>query len=456
MAKRKQRLTDVLYDEVTGAGQIRVTPRWLMKPLQFLAPDSIQDAKIRQVERRAWVQKAVSAFRQLMRRQGLDLLASSWQMAPDGVQAIRVLRQIADLDRQDSLLSLGRQIQMTTLSHPGLAPLVEMAFYEAYPYVITRLRAGAHPLSEDVGQPMALKRAFRLAGQVSDALQYLHYRGLFHGALSPDDIFVDQSGNPQVAGVGIEQVRRLLQVTERPAPTALTSPEVAQGGAPDARSDVYAVAALICLLLTGRPPVPGRPTHVAQQYPAIPPALDEILTKALAANPDERYPSLIDMNRALRPTIYSLRPVSTRPAMTAAPHLAPAAPREHKPAAREQRPPPPARVSVPVFGFPEPLDFPQIDLGVLAEALVMPEIVVMDTIQIPPAPAIPEVNWDALLRPIDLIELLPVQHAPASSPTPPPAPLTAPAKAPPPIRDQGQPPASQPPPASRPRRVTRS
>lgn len=453
MAQRKQRLADALYDEVTGAGQIRVMPSWLMKSLQLLAPDAIQDAKIQQTERRAWVQKAVAAFRQLMRRQGLDLPFSDWQMASDGTQAIRVLRQIVDPERRASLISLGRQIQMTTLNHPGLAPLVEMAFYEAYPYVITRLRSGAHPLAEDVGQPMALKRAFRLAGQVSDALQYLHYRGMFHGALSPYDIFVDQSGNPQVAGVGIEQARRLLQVTERSSPTALTPPEVAQGGAPDARSDVYAVAALIYLLLTGRAPVPGRPAHVAQQHPAIPPGLDEILTKALAAKPDDRYPNLIDMNRALRPTIYSLRPVSHRPALTTARPPTPVASEGQKPSAREARPRPVEHASAAISGFPEPVSFPEIDMGVLAEALVMPEINVVHAVEIPPPPPIPEVNWETLLRPIDLIELLPAQNDSGATPTPATAaaaPLANPAAS------AQKPPASQPAPPSRPRRATRS
>ncbi len=409
MAQRKKRLTDTLYDTVTSSRQIKSAGALRINLLRVLAPDAVQDAKDRQAERRAWVQSAVAAFRRLVRRQGSDLLASGWQLAPDGVQAIRVLRQIADLGRQDALLNLGRQIQMTTLNHPGLAPLVEMAFYEAYPYVITRLRAGVHPLSQDVGQPMELKRAFRLAGQVSDALQYLHYRGLFHGALSPDDIFVDPTGSPLVAGVGIEQVRRLLQVTERPAPTALTPPEVAQGGAPDARSDVYAVAALIYLLLTGRPPVPGRPTHVAQQHPAIPPALDDILTKALAASPDDRFPSLIEMNRALRPTIYSLRPVSSRPVTSATtdPSAVP------KTTARERRLPPPKPARADPAGFPEPVPFPEIDLGVLAEGLVLPELETVHTVAIPPAPPIPEVDWDALLQPIELIELLPTQTAEA-------------------------------------------
>lgn len=456
MAQPKKSLTDVRSNAVTRTTQSKSAANLRMNLLRILASDALQDAKDRQAERRAWVQSAVASFRRLTRREGSNLLASAWQMAPDGVQAIRVLRQIADLRRQDALASLGRQIQMTTLNHPGLAPLIEMAFYEAYPYVITRLRAGVHPLSQEVGQPMELKRAFRLAGQVSDALQYLHYRGLFHGALSPDDIFVDQTGNPLVAGVGLEQVRRLLQVTERPTPTALTPPEVAQGGAPDARSDVYAVAALIHLLLTGRPPVPGRPTHVTHQHPAIPPTLDEILTKALAINPDDRYQSLVDMNRALRPTIYSLRPVAGRPTPKATPAPKPDTTPERTAPARERRLPTPPRAEL--AGLPEPIPFPEIDLGVLAEGLVLPELEVMQTVAIPPAPPIPEVDWETLLQPIDLIDLLPTQAAPTATPSASVASSAAPAADAAPgiaVVPPTSPPAQKPP-TSRPRRATRS
>lgn len=447
MAQRERRLTDALYDEVTGTGQIRVMPRWLMKPLEIIAPDSIQDAGIQLMERRALVRKAVSAFRQLTRREGRQMLASVWQISPDGTQAVRVLQQVAELRQQKSLLDLGRQIQMTTLNHPGLAPLVEMAFYETYPYVVARLRAGARPLSTETGQPMEHKRAFRLINQVGEALQYLHYRGLYHGALSPDDIFVDESGLPLVAGVGVEQVRRLLEITTQPPPTALTPPEVAQGAAPDTRSDVYALAALAYLLITGKPPVPGRPTHLARDYPALPPILDTVLTKALAAQPEERYTNLIDMNRALRPAMHEARAASRRPPREPITATEPGSARRRQQAPERPRPEAAAEATASSAGFPEPLPFPDIDTGVLEEALAMPEIAAIEAIEIPSAPEIPNVDWETLLKPLNLTELLPELDAllPRTKPAP------APHAAPEPPPSSQRPPAKQ---ASRPAHET--
>lgn len=363
----------------------------------------VEERQRRPQEVRSLVQRGVSRFRQLSQREGANLLASPWVVSADKQMAVRVLRRVSDLTKQRSLTDLGRQIQMLTLNHPGLAPLVEMAIYESYPYVVARLRAGVHPLSAEVQAPMERRRALRLIYQVVEALQYLHHHGYFHGNLSPDDIFVDESGLPLITGVGLEHVRRLLNIQAQPQPTALTPPEVAQGALPDARSDVYAVAALAYLLLTGKPPVPGRPTHLARDVAGMPPSLDTVLTKALAVNPEERYANLVEMARALRPALHEARLGSRR---TVRPEQPPSA----TPAAA-QRARPSSRPSPASAGFPEPLPMPEIDLSELSRPLQMPEVPKLDTVEIP------TVDWAALLKPLNLAETLPNAPEPEASPS---------------------------------------
>ncbi|MCS6845422.1 MAG: protein kinase [Caldilineales bacterium] len=409
--------------------------------LDVLSPTA-EETRRRPQEVQGLVQRGVARFRQLAQREGSDSLASPWILSSDQQMAVRVLRRVSDLTKQRSLADLGRQIQMLTLNHPGLAPLVEMAIYESYPYVVARLRAGVHPLSAEVRGPMERRRALRLIYQVVEALQYLHHHGYFHGNLSPDDIFVDESGLPLITGVGLEQVRRLLNIQAHPQPTALTPPEVAQGASPDARSDVYAVAALAYLLLTGKPPVPGRPTHLARDVAGLPPSLDAVLTKALAASPDERYANLVEMARALRPALHEARLGSRRPSQPEQPSgAAPAA---------SQRARPPSRPPAVSAGFPDPLPMPEIDLSELSRPLQMPEVPTLETVEIP------TVDWAALLKPLNLAETLPSApeaEAPSSpdakmaTPSPEPAAAPAPPRA---RRTRAQPPPRQPAPPRQP------
>jgi hypothetical protein len=129
------------------------------------------------------------------------------------------------------------------------------------------------------------------------------------------------------------------------------------------------------------------------------------MTKALAENPDERYPSLMEMNRDLRVALRAPRAVA-RPSTPAQRSVGPAPTRTHQPSATSPRGGAlgaPARpLGVTPDGFPEPLPMPVIDFSALEQVLQMPEVAALVAIEIPPAPEIPKVNWAEMLQPVDL------------------------------------------------------
>jgi len=168
-------------------------------------------------------------------------------------------------------------------------------------------RSSAEAVTKRFGLPMDPEQAMRMTQQVAEALEYAHHRGLIHGSLGLDDVLVTENGKLTVLGVGVEQLRRLLEPQGSPVLSTLAPPEVVAGAAPDARADVFAVGALLYILLTGKMPALGKPVALSQDLPAVPRAIDAVLTKALAVDPDERYPDLFEMSRELRMAIHSPR-----------------------------------------------------------------------------------------------------------------------------------------------------
>jgi serine/threonine protein kinase len=183
-------------------------------------------------------------------------------------------------------------------------------------------RAAASPQ----GGAMPLAEALEIAAQVADALDYAHNQGIVHRDVKPSNILLTRQGRPLLADFGlVKPIQGDLNLTEPGnimGTPAYMSPEQAIGAAVDGRADVYALGVTLFELLTGqRPFVDASPfsvilKHINDPLPrpselnqAIPPALDEIVAKATAKSPGERYQRARDMARALRLASSPVQPV---------------------------------------------------------------------------------------------------------------------------------------------------
>lgn len=381
----------------TPAGE-SMLPSWIVVSLATLAgiqpPQGTKPGSINE----SLVWRAVAAYQAAAGRRGQASVPDAWAKAPDGTQAVLVLPQPQDELQRQALIKLEGLVQSTTINHPRLAPVFQTAFSQGYPYVAARLGQSAEAVTKRFGLPMDPEQAMRMAQQVAEALEYAHHRGLIHGSLGLDDILVTESGKLTVLGVGVEQLRRLLEPQGLPTLSTLAPPEVVAGEAPDARADVFAVGALLYILLTGKMPALGKPVALSQDLPAVPPAVDAVLTKALAADPVDRYPDLFELSRELRLAIHSPRSSTKRvapvkPAAKATSSTASSTGSRAKVASQ----PLPA-----ISGFPESLPMPVVDVAVFDQPLEMPEVASVEAVVMPIAPSMPKVDWDSLLRPADL------------------------------------------------------
>ncbi|HSR22773.1 MAG TPA: PAS domain S-box protein, partial [Candidatus Eisenbacteria bacterium] len=153
--------------------------------------------------------------------------------------------------------------------------------------------------------PMGAERAWPIVSAVAEALHRAHEAGLVHRDVKPSNILLDAAGRPLLADFGLARTHLGFAVGS----PEYMSPEQAMGGEADRRSDVYALAAVVFEMLTGRHLRP-RGGSIAEQLRAaaetvvprpsqlvagLPVYLDAVLSQALAADPGERYQTAVDL-----------------------------------------------------------------------------------------------------------------------------------------------------------------
>jgi serine/threonine protein kinase/ATP/maltotriose-dependent transcriptional regulator MalT len=194
------------------------------------------------------------------------------------------------------------------LDHPNILPIIDLGHEDDLYYIVIKLAAGG-TLQERLAQALDLNEAVHIVAQVASALDYAHGQGVLHCDLKPSNILLDEENWALLSDFAM--------VADASASTAdYVSPEQGQGLEVDQRSDVYALGAILYHMLTGQPPFQA-PTPMAvivqhatqplttpsQINPDLPQAVEEVVCKALAKAPDERYASAGEMARALQEAV---------------------------------------------------------------------------------------------------------------------------------------------------------
>jgi eukaryotic-like serine/threonine-protein kinase len=163
---------------------------------------------------------------------------------------------------------------------------------------------------------LPLAAGLRIARQICAGLEAAHSQGVVHRDLKPANIMVDAAGGVKIADFGLACAVDGEGADTRAGVILGTpqymSPEQAMGQRADRRSDVYSAGVVFYELFCGRPPFsaptalalmraqvenPPEPPRAVQ--PALPPALEAVILKALAKDPDARYASARELQQAL-------------------------------------------------------------------------------------------------------------------------------------------------------------
>jgi serine/threonine-protein kinase len=150
------------------------------------------------------------------------------------------------------------------------------------------------------------REVVELGVQICRALKVAHNIGIIHRDLKPSNLLLTREGQVKLTDFGVAQVfagGRLTATGGVIGTAEYMSPEQAQGKRATKQSDVYALGAVMYVMLTGRPPFVGKTAlDLAQKHrygqfdspkrvvPEIPSWLDDVVCKCLEKNPDDRYP----------------------------------------------------------------------------------------------------------------------------------------------------------------------
>jgi serine/threonine protein kinase len=222
---------------------------------------------------------------------------------PDTRQAvsIKILPRLLGEDPQIAARFDGLARTIRQLNHPNVASIHKVGQEAGLPYVVTRAIEKGHALAVKLDQPWAVDTAADIVMQVGQALDHAYRKGVIHGALSPENIVVEDDGRVMVTDFGLSELMDLVGARAKEAGSPYLAPERVAGQAADARADVYSMAAILYSMLTKRTPqvVKGKVLPPSRFNPDVPETMDQVLVKALAPDPSDRYPDATSFLAAL-------------------------------------------------------------------------------------------------------------------------------------------------------------
>ena len=215
--------------------------------------------------------------------------------------------------------------------HPHIVTVHDIGEDGGQPYIVSQYMAGGDLeglLREAEGHRLPIDHAVRIANQVRQALEYAHGRGIIHRDLKPGNIWLAEDGTAKLGDFGLAMALDRSRVTMAGmmlGTVAYMPPEQALGRQADARSDLYSLGCVLYEMVTGRPPFLGddavaiisqhintAPVAPSWHNPEVPRALEALIMRLLAKDPNERPESAAAIPEALTAVMQSAAAVAER------------------------------------------------------------------------------------------------------------------------------------------------
>jgi eukaryotic-like serine/threonine-protein kinase len=203
------------------------------------------------------------------------------------------------------------------LSHPNIVPVFDWGEDDGSYFIVMEYVEG-RPLSAVLRDPQRMppRQIAMIGAGVAAALAFAHRHGVVHRDVKPGNVLITPDGDVKVTDFGIARAMNteesLTQTGAVMGTAAYFSPEQAEGKGVDSRSDIYSLGVVLYEMAVGRPPFTGdSPVAVASKHvrdlpvlprqanPTVPPALEAVVMKAMAKNPDDRYGSAEELRADL-------------------------------------------------------------------------------------------------------------------------------------------------------------
>jgi tetratricopeptide (TPR) repeat protein len=228
--------------------------------------------------------------------------------------AVKVLSERAEPDMVVRFVREGRALAQ--LQHPHIVQVYDSGEQGGQRYMVMELLSGASLKEKLLGRPMPWQEAVQAAIEVAEALEYAHAQGIVHRDIKPGNIMFGDDGQAKLTDFGLARLMDASTMTRTGTVMGTVfylSPEQAMGRHVDARSDLYALGAVLYEMVTGQPPHLGdtavgiiyklineEPPFASELNPNVPAALDTVLVQLLRKDPERRPATAQDVIALLK------------------------------------------------------------------------------------------------------------------------------------------------------------
>lgn len=245
---------------------------------------------------------------------------SNVYLAQDIILQRKVAVKVLRLDLQHDPQTLHRfqreALATSELSHPNIVSVLDIGTDQGSPYMVMEYVSGPN-LKEylHAQYPLKLTKIIKIMDQILSAVALAHQHNVIHRDLKPENILMDATGNVKIADFGIAIALNQSLVTQTNSALGSVhymSPEQTRGGLVTKQSDIYSLGIILYELITGKPPFDGDTAisiamkHLNERIPSIrknnskiPQALENVVLKATAKDPRDRYDSALAMKASL-------------------------------------------------------------------------------------------------------------------------------------------------------------
>ncbi len=231
--------------------------------------------------------------------------------------AIKVLR--GDLANDEKFIRrFQREAQsVANLSHPNIVEVYDVEEEEGQHYIVMEYIEGKtlKQLLQKRGS-LTLSEVIDIMLQLTDGLAHAHDAYIIHRDIKPQNIMIQDDGLVKITDFGIAMALNATQLTQTNSVMGSVHylpPEQANGKSSTIKSDIYSLGILMYELITGSVPFKGdnaveialkhlkeKIPSIRRQNPTIPQSVENIVLRATAKNPKNRYDSVKDMNKDLK------------------------------------------------------------------------------------------------------------------------------------------------------------
>ncbi|MCU1354006.1 MAG: putative Serine/threonine protein kinase PrkC regulator of stationary phase [Acidimicrobiales bacterium] len=230
--------------------------------------------------------------------------------------AVKILHSHLAADESFVQRFRAEAVAAARLAHPSIVSIYDTFHDQGVEAIVMELVLGSTLRTRlDAQGPLAIDEVLAIGAQIADALAEAHHRGLVHRDVKPANILLSVDGRVLIADFGIAKAAETADLTSDGSMVGTAkyvAPEQVEGKPVDGRTDVYALGVVLYESLCGRAPFVAEtdvatallrlhtpPLRPRQMRAGIPRAVEDVVLRAMARDPDQRYPDAGAMRIAL-------------------------------------------------------------------------------------------------------------------------------------------------------------